>query len=248
MNRQIKKLFLAIAFVLISQVPSHAFDPCDRTAKYVPVADRYKKGLFFQIKKCGVAPSYLLGAMHADDPKIVDMLGDAFSKLAYASSASFEIKFNPQAMTIVAQGMFLDPASIETLQSIVGVSSYTKFVQLMKKQQPNNPETTFYRMKPWAAAVMLQEPPSINDGVALDLNLQNFAKSRGITIFGLETPESQMQIFEEIPREKQVEFFNDTIENYAQIDKDNKQEHFYWLKVLKQLKPRPGEVLRGLAF
>ena len=190
--------------------------------------------------------------MHSDDPRITDMLGQAFAKLAYAKSASFEIKFDPQTLKTVAQEMYLDPASIETLQSIVGVSAYNNYVQLMKRIQPDSSENTFYRMKPWAAAVMIQEPPNTGDGVALDMKLENFAKSRGIAVYGLETAESQVKIFEDVPLDKQIQFFKDTVDNYAQIESDNKELLQIYLnqdlKKLQELGDKSFDTISGKQF
>ena len=217
-------LFLCLLILLFSfSLPAHAFDPCDQGTKYTPIADRYKKGLFFIIKKCHVTPSYILGTLHSDDPKIIEMLGTAFSKVSYANSANFEIKFNPEVVQTTMHAMYLEPDSIETLQSIVGIGEYNKFVNLMKRVRPNNPETTYYRMRPWAAAVMLSEPQDSNDGVALDMRLQKFAESRGIAVFGLETAESQLDIFNKLTKAQQIGLFSDAVNNYPQIEKDVKE-------------------------
>lgn len=216
-----KKLFLVL-FLLLTPTASFAIDPCDKETPYKSIEERYQKGLFFIVKKCGVTPSYLLGTLHSDDPRITDMLGSAFSKVAYANSANFEIKFDKDTVAIAAQSMFLNPNSIETLQSIVGIQNYTKFVQLMKQVRPNNPELTFYRMKPWAAAVMLAEPKDEQDGVALDLKLQNFAASRSIPVFGLETAESQMKIFDSLTIDQQITLFTDAVNNYEEVEKSVK--------------------------
>lgn len=217
-----KKLLLALFILLPLQ--AHAYDPCvDDAAKYKPISERYTKGLFFTVKKCGVEVNYLLGTMHSDDPKILSMLGYVFSKLAYAKSASFELVFDPVAIKKTMASMNLPADSIDTLQSIIGISTYSRLNQIMQKNQPNQPESSYYRMKPWAMAVMLQEPPNQSDGIALDIRLQQFAKQRNIPVYGLETVDDQMRVFDTIPQDKQVEFLKDTIDNYAQIDSDNKQ-------------------------
>ncbi len=219
---RISKLLLVLS-IFIFPLSAHAFDPCDKGAKYTPIADRYTKGLFFIIKKCHIAPSYLLGTIHSDDPRVTDMLSTAFSKLAYANTASFEIKFDQQTARTALQYMYMEPDSIETLQSLTGMGAYSKFVNLMKQTRPNNSESAYYRMRPWAAAVMLTEPQDNNDGVALDIKLQKFAESRGIKVYGLETVNSQMEIFNGLTTPQQVGLFNDAVDNYQQIEGDIKE-------------------------
>ncbi len=219
-----KKLFLILSIFLFSISAARADENyCDPSVKYKPIADRYKTGLFFKVTKCGVPPSYLLGTMHSDDPKITEMLSGAFAKLAYAKSASFEIKFDPDAMKVTMQAMFLDPGSIETLQSIIGSELYYKFKADMTLAHPKEQESGYYRLKPWAAAVMLEEPDNSDDGVALDIKLENFAKQRSVPIFGLETAEEQMAVFEKVPQPKQIEFLRDSVDHYDETAADNKE-------------------------
>lgn len=216
------KLFLII-FLIGFSFSAHAFDPCDQQTKYVPIAERYKKGLLFVVKKCGVAPSYILGTLHSDDPKITAINNAAFSKLAYANTATFEIKFNKEALMVARQSMYIDSNSIDTLQNMVGISPYNDFVNLLKKLHPESDEKDYYRMKPWAAAVFITEPVDNYDGIPLDLKLQNFAAQRNIPVYGLETPESQLAIFNGLTNEQQIGLFKDAVQNFPQTQKDIKE-------------------------
>ena len=226
-----KKLIISLNLFLLFATPALAFDPCHPDdVKYIKIAERYKTGLLFKISKCGAEPSYLLGTMHSDNPELTSLLRPAFAHLVYAKSASFEINFDNQTQKTVLAGMFYPTSGVETLQSAVGLELYNKFTQAMAVVHPETPAENYYNMKPWAAAVLLQEPPNTNDGIALDMRLENLAKSRGIPVYGLETAQEQLAVFETIPLDKQIEFLKDSVNQYQRINKDNKELDTLYMK------------------
>ena len=66
-------------------------------------------------------------------------------------------------------------------------------------------------LKPWAAAIILQYPPSVGDGVVLDMRLQQTAAEQKIPLFGLETMEQQFNIFDSLPQNLQTEMLQDAL-------------------------------------
>lgn len=206
-----------------------AFDACSK--EYIPIAQRYNTGLFFIVQKCGQTPNYLMGTMHADDPKILDLHKEAIIKLENAKTALFEIKFDEEAARQTLAAMFYNQQSGMTLQKAIGNDLYKRFMSHITKPDPNN-----IYLKPWAAAVVLQYPSDVADGIPLDLRLQNFAVGKQVQVVGLETPQEQLSIFESMPVDEQIKGLKELLDNFAKSERiQDKMMRAYMQKDLQGL-------------
>jgi len=222
------KFLLVIGFWLIAG-NANALDACAKN--YSPIAQRYKSGLFFIAQKCGQQPNYVMGTMHTDDPKVIELHKNAIITLENSKAALFEIKMDETAIMQTLQAMYFAPTSGMNLKKAVGDKTYNKFLSKITEPAEGNE-----MLKPWAAAVILQYPKNTADGVPLDMRLQKFAEGKNINVVGLETPKEQLGIFDSLPMEKQIEMLAELLENYTESKKiEKKMIDSYMAKDLNRL-------------
>lgn len=204
---KIKFIIAALFFVVFTSSAGAAFDPCAKD--YTPIAQRYTNGIAFLVQKCGGAQNVIVGTMHSDSPDIVKLHENGIEVMKVAKNALFEVKFDNNAMLAALKTMYFPSDGSKTLKDVVGEKYFSKFEELINNDDPKNE-----KLKPWSAAVLLQYPKNVADGVELDLKLQKMAGEAGVKVAGLETIDEQLSIFNDIPEDEQVEMLKDVIDNY----------------------------------
>lgn len=177
---------------------------------YTPIESRYQNGVFFKVGKCGEVPSFILGTVHSDDPEILQLASPAFNILAQAKAAGFEYVEPVNAAELTQKFLFFDSASKQTLPALIGDEAFQYLAPKLQRKAGIAQEDAQY-LKPWAAAIILQYPPSVGDGVVLDMRLQQTAAEQKIPLFGLETMEQQFNIFDSLPQNLQTEMLQDAL-------------------------------------
>lgn len=215
-----KKYILFLLFLLpISAQPFDAnfdtnFDVCE-PQNYQAIAERYERGLFFKISKCGVQDSYILGTMHSDMPQVANAIPrSVYTVLPLASSANFELKNDGSMQAALMDAMYYNKNSGRNLATIIGAEKYATLRQILAKNRKDLTEQIYARMKPWAVGLLMQVPPDSNDGIHLDLRLENLANSNKVPVFGLENVTEQLSIFTDLSEAEQIEFLQEAMDNY----------------------------------
>ena len=211
--------FLFALVALVFTQPALALDPCDAAAKaqYASVAGYYKTGLLFKIEKCGIAPSYLFGTFHSDDPKYNELLIRVAKAVGKPSAGYFEIPVDAETNAKAASAMALPQAV--SLKAMVGELVFT---QAAKALAPKGlaPEVLDH-LTPWAVAVLLQMPPTLADGKVIDEKLQAFFLNSKKPIYGLESLDAHFGVFTNLPKEKQILLLRESVEDLTQNDASN---------------------------
>jgi uncharacterized protein YbaP (TraB family) len=194
-----------------------AFDPCDETSKqsYTPIAERYQIGLLFQIRKCGLADSYIYGTYHSDSAQVWNNAQAAVAAMKMTSTAVFEV-INSHDPSVIREAMFFPEHSQTNLRKLIGETDFNTLWNAMNAIQPIKPED-LAQMRPWAAAISLQLPSSDGDGIILDDKLQKAAADHGIAIKALETMREQFAIFGDLTDAQQVTMVKDALEFLSQL-------------------------------
>ena len=168
-------------------------------------------GMLWKIEVQGPAPSYILGTIHSEDPRVMNFspsLEKAFSK---TDTFIMEVILDEAALIQMSTSMiFMDG---RTLESIIGESLFEKVSKAMADR--GVAEMAVNQMKPWAVMSMLSVPAP-ETGQFMDLVLYGKAKSEGKKVFGLESVKDQLKVFDEMPMDDQVVLLEDTLN---QIDK-----------------------------
>ena len=223
------KWVLVIGLWFAGTFTAQAFNPCAKD--YTPINNHYKTGIAFVVQKCGGQPSVIIGTMHSDDPKLMEMHQKSIPILKAAKNGLFEIRFDNAAIQKTIATMFYNVGGNQTLRSEAGDELHDRFMKAVGKESKMNEY-----LKPWSAAVMLQYPKDVADGVELDLKLQKMADDNKVNIVGLEQVEEQLSIFNDLPKDEQLQALRDVLDNLDKnIEMQNKMQEAYLAKDLRGL-------------
>lgn len=172
-------------------------------------AGDFSHGILWKISKPGIAPSYLLGTIHSDDPRVTRLPPAVAHAFAVSRSFTGELDMSANSLVQTEKAMLL-PAG-EHLQKLIGQARYEKCAKLMADY--GVPGAVVERMKPWAIAVQLNMPKSVTNQF-LDLILYRRAVARGLPVHALETIPEQVAVFDKLPLSQQIMLLDEAIANY----------------------------------
>ena len=166
-----------------------------------------QKGLLWKISKTGVAPSYLFGTIHSDDPRVMELPAAVEKALNTAESVALEIELSIGNMLHSATAMFFE--GDDTLKDVLPAKDYQAIIARLEEH--GIPAAAANRMKPWAIMVTLSMP-ELESGKFLDLLLYERAIETGKAVYGLETIDEQLGVFEKMSIKEQVILLHETID------------------------------------
>lgn len=170
----------------------------------------FSRGLLWKIESPGVAPSYLFGTYHSNDPRITTLpcpVQEAFNR---TSSYTMEVITNGAGIVSMAEAMFFSDG--KTLKDVLGEPLYQETLRAVGADSPSR-AGGIDNMKPWAVMMMLSAPRA-GRGLFLDMALQFDATHRGIPTYGLETMQEQIAVFNGMSLEDQVALLRDAVQNH----------------------------------
>lgn len=170
-------------------------------------------GLLWEISMPGQQPSWLFGTIHSEDPEVLDLPSPVSQAFDVSNSVALEILMDADAMKYSSTAMLLLDG--RTLADIIGTPLYTKVAAVIAAR--GIPERVLNRMKPWAAAVTLSMP-ALETGEVLDRVLYQNAVKQGKTVYGLETMQEQLDLFDSMPGADQVLLLTEAVENIEVVD------------------------------
>ena len=172
------------------------------TAVAAPVGPvKHTKGLLWRISVPGLAPSYLFGTMHSSDPRVTTLpktLTDSFNR---STSFSMELVFTGAGIVHMAEIMFY--GENENLKDDIGDELYEKTRAALIEY--GIPTRDLDKKKPWAIIMALGSPREMRGVMFLDLILQHKATLQFKPTYGLETMEEQLQEFEGLSIDDQIQ-------------------------------------------
>lgn len=172
-----------------------------------------QKGLLWKIERDGVQPSFLLGTMHSEDPRVLSVAPEVQRAFDGSTSFTMEVVLDAQAILETSQAMtFSDGRNLKT---VLGAELYTKIVPLMA--QHGVPEMVLPTFKPWAIFLTLSMPPA-KTGIFLDAALYDTALAQKKTVHGLETVQEQLSIFERLTLAEQVQLIADAVKHAGELN------------------------------
>ena len=169
-------------------------------------------GLLWKIESPGVAPSFLFGTIHSEDPRVIDLPPAVAQSLKQSVLLALEIEFSPETGKYAFASMFFSDG--RTLDKVAGKQLAQKAAELMSTR--GLPEHQAMMMKPWAIFTLMNMPEP-ETGVYLDLKLHQLASSQGKKLYGLETIEEQIATFDEMPMAEQVALLEHSLANQDEM-------------------------------
>lgn len=172
-----------------------------------------ENGVLWAIEKQNQKKSYLLGTVHIGDPRVINFKPELNQVLSTVSSISIETKLDPEAQMAAAMRMFAPGSNLE---KSVGSEYFKKIAaELQKYQMP--PEMAS-QLKPWAAMITLSVPPNMETSVFMDAKIYNYGLNNNKKVYGLETLDEQLSIFDSMALEDQVMLLKQTIDDLPKRD------------------------------
>jgi uncharacterized protein YbaP (TraB family) len=178
-------------------------------------SSRFAKGLLWKIEKPGVAPSYLFGTIHSDDPRVTAVPAPVSRALMECKHFVMEVRINGDDLVHMAQAMYFSDG--RTLEQVTGKPLYEQVVKALAAR--GIPAESAEKQKPWAVMMTLSVP-SPKTGEFLDLLLEERATREDMTVSGLETMDEQIAVFNDMPLPDQVALLRETVATQGDFDKD----------------------------
>ena len=182
-------------------------------------------GLLWELSKTGQQPAYLFGTIHSEDPAVVELPATVKQAFDASNSVVLEMLMDTDTMRYSSAAMLmLDGRS---LSDMIGMPLYKKVSAAIASR--GIPELVLNRMKPWAAAVTLSTP-ALETGQILDLVLYQEALQQDKAVYGLETVQEQLDLFDSMSESDQVTLLRDAVDKFPELD----ALHAELLEVYKQ--------------
>jgi hypothetical protein len=179
-------------------------------APALAAAGDFAEGLLWKIEKPGKAPSWVFGTFHSADPQVLALPKEVTDVVAAVESVSVEVvmtgavPFRMQQSMRAEKGQGLDiTLPPELLDIVLGLAPEYG----MKPEQ-------VLKLKPWALTLLMGAPPSDQPAPGrafLDMWLMQQANSKGKHLYGLETAEEQVEVFDGMPLPAQVTLLSWTL-------------------------------------
>lgn len=172
-----------------------------------------QQGILWKIDGKSSAASYLLGTVHSEDPRVLQVVDVVKPQFDKARSFTAEIDLNLTDSFAAAMSMMLEDG--KDLRTILGQARYDKCTALLADY--GVPEMLVRQFKPWAVMAQLSMPKP-RTGEFLDRVLYDRAVQQDKPVYGLETYAEQVAVFETLSLEQQIALLDDALENYPRLD------------------------------
>jgi uncharacterized protein YbaP (TraB family) len=172
-------------------------------------AERYTKGLLWQVSRPGVAASYVFGTIHLPDPRALEIPEPVLRALGEARSYAMEApQWDGHAWRLYEAAQFEDGRRLE---DVVGAETFALVRAALAPRAI--PEPVLARLKPWAALANIVVMPEGYAHVTLDQRLFALARERRLKFDVLEGTEEHIAVFDGIPLATQVAMLRHTLEH-----------------------------------
>jgi hypothetical protein len=170
-------------------------------------------GLLWEIGGPDASPSYLFGTIHSEDPGVIGLAPAVERAFTRCRQVILEVNLDADAMDAGSTAMLLTDG--RRLSEIVGNPLFEQTAAALRTR--GVPDAVTEHMKPWAAATALSMPVP-ETGRVLDVVLFQRAQQAGKPLHGLETFAEQLEVFDGLSFEDQVELLRDAVEQVAGLD------------------------------
>ena len=216
---------IAATFVAITCVP-----PClistSAEAKIARPAPR-DEGRLFRIVKDGVPDSFVLGTIHAADPR-TSTLSEPISA-ALSQSRLLTVEMIPEARDEELQAFEYVEKGSPGLPSLMDPSAYAR-LRTALVEQGIAPEVVD-RLKPWAAMMRIARAHTKSPTLTpLDHLIYIEARRRRLNIQPLEMLDEQVAAFDSIPLDSQVALLLHALDHHADLEATALQTIAAWLR------------------
>lgn len=170
-------------------------------------------GLLWEVSKAGAEPAYLFGTIHSEDPDVLQLARPVQQAFTDSQTVVLEMLLDVDAMRYSGTAMLLMEG--RSLSDMIGQPLFRQVATAMQSRGITT--TVLERMQPWAAAVVLSMPAP-ETGQVLDAMLYQRALQQDKNVYGLETVQEQLAVFESLSAADQVLLLKDAVASFSEID------------------------------
>jgi hypothetical protein len=172
-------------------------------------AERFARGLLWQVSRAGAAPSYVFGTIHLPDPRALEIPQPVLAALGRARLYAMETPHGEGHDWRLYEAAQFDDG--RTLQGVIGDDDFARVRAALAPR--GVPEPVLARLKPWAALANIVVVPEGYAHLTLDQRLLALARERRLGVEALEGTEEHIAVLDGIPLDSQVAMLRHTLEH-----------------------------------
>ncbi len=170
---------------------------------------RFDEGLIWELISPTGGKNLIVGTMHIGDARVMAVANNAIPLIDQYTAFAMEVVLGASAMLQLQTSMFFTDGN--NLESLVGAELFADTAKRIARY--GVPDALLRQMKPWAVFTTLSLPPG-QSNVPMDIQLMEQAQAKGLDIRGIETVAEQVDIFESISVDDQVQMLRETVCHY----------------------------------
>lgn len=166
----------------------------------------------------GKKPSWIFGTIHLQRPDVARPPAAVRKALDGADAVYTEIPMDSTTLLNLLPRLQLPEG--KTLESILGKDLSAELERELKTIHPSLELGALSKMRPWVAMATLlemEDQMKYPGSLPLDLNLFQRAAMAGKEVGGIETPEEQLAVFEELTAAEEADMIRATIKQVRAI-------------------------------
>ena len=215
-----------------------------------PLAEEmlYGKGLLWKVTKKGRPPNHVFGTMHLSDERIRDIPKPVLNALVRSESLSVEMILEHDDRHRVER--LMNYSGGKTLEKALGPDLFRRVVKAVSPA--GLAADDIRQFKPWYVSSLVNVHPDeamrqSGGRVVLDAALANIARSRGLSLYGLETFNEHFALFDSMTEQDQIKMLRVALKGTHRI----RQYYEYLVRLyldrdLKGIMRVTGEFMAGL--
>lgn len=163
-------------------------------------------------------PSYLFGTIHLSRPSVTKLPSRVLAALHAVDAVYTEIPMDPPTLIKMTPGLFLPDG--KTLADVLPKDLLKEAQGAVKEIDPELPFDPFSRMQVWAFAAGLaglEDQIKYPGALAQDMVIFQRGALDGKEVGGIETPEEQLAIFDELTLDEQITMLREGLQQMRDI-------------------------------
>lgn len=219
-------MFFAAAFAIFFAAENSLALECRELVSITKpyVYTEYSRGVLWRIESLNGRVNYVFGTIHLADARVTELPKVTTDALLNSQRFVMEVVLDFDAIGAMSEAMVF--RGKEDLKDTLDPVLYRRTVQLLGRHGVS--ASAARHLKPWAAYTNLSIPSS-QTGTPLDLVLANMAASNSIEIFGLESIEEQIALFDTMTMAEQVELLTEAVCHYDDVQAEIEQIIEYYV-------------------
>jgi uncharacterized protein len=189
-------------------------------------AGPFERGLLWRVERQGSPPSYVFGTLHSTDARVLALptaVAQAFSRSRVFAMEAY--------LSDAEEAEFFEAMQFDDGTMLAPLLGEVWFDRLKRALGPDAPaERILARTKPWAALLRVATPRMPTDATTLDRELLVMARTKHMSVIGLEALVEQVAAFDAIPLDTQLALLRHALDHRDALQAQVEPTVRAWLK------------------